>query len=45
MQTLFLLSDFSASFQCPPGWKQNGDLCYLFSHNKVTWAEAEVKTH
>ena len=28
---------------CDDGWVKHGNFCFLFSHNKVHWAEAEVR--
>lgn len=32
-------------YDCPPGWKRHGQLCYYFSaaNDKVNWLQAEAK--
>merc|ERR1712137_1117032 len=41
-QLFVLIISASTIIGCPPGWKNNGEWCFLFSHNQVTWAEAET---
>ncbi|XP_053399914.1 perlucin-like protein [Mercenaria mercenaria] len=42
MKILLILSFLlqAAGSACPGGWKQNGQSCYLFSHDKEDWPGA-----
>uniref|UniRef100_A0A3B4ETR0 C-type lectin domain-containing protein n=1 Tax=Pundamilia nyererei TaxID=303518 RepID=A0A3B4ETR0_9CICH len=28
---------------CPGGWTQYGNRCFLYNHDQMTWAQAQVK--
>ncbi|OWF42845.1 perlucin-like protein [Mizuhopecten yessoensis] len=41
MKLLCVLLLCGCTRACLGGWKKDGDYCFMFSHNQVTWSEAE----